>query len=304
MDGLSRFFGSRDDVPEWARFFDADSYRAFLEHVGADLKRRGLMYGIDDGVVEIRRIGAPLKSLGLLNLAQACNLSERDEWPSIVASHFDLIVDADLDSAAGFDDFAAVRPLVKLRLYPPDYAEQGVDLVASRPIPEVIAAVVLDLPQTVRTVTEENLKSWGRSREEIFDLALANVRAGEAPARQDVPLEEGGTLAAYLGDDFFTATHGLLLPEAGAYGSLGGIPHRHALLVHDIADRTVVNALRRLALIAFGMFQEGPGSITPNVYWRRGGTFTLIETRVTATSVTVTPPEAFVTGVLSILAGE
>lgn len=31
MSGLARFFGSRDDVPGWARFFDAGGYRAFLE---------------------------------------------------------------------------------------------------------------------------------------------------------------------------------------------------------------------------------------------------------------------------------
>lgn len=302
VGGLSRFFGSRDDVPEWARFFDARAYRAFLEAVGADLKRRGLMYEIDDGVVEIRRLGVAPRKLGLLNLAQSCNLSDRAEWPGVVAAHFDLIVDADADAA--FDDFASVRSLVKLRLYPPDYAEQGVDLVASRPIPETIAAVVLDLPQTIRTVTADNLAAWGRSCEEILDLALSNVRDAEPPARQELPMEEGGTLTAYLGDDFYVATRALLLPEAGRFGSLVAVPHRHALIVHEISDRHVIHALQRMAVIAFGMFQEGPGSITPNVYWRRDGTFTLIPTKVTATSLTVTPPDAFVIGVLNLLAAE
>lgn len=288
MAELAKFFGSRDDVPEWARFFAADAYRAFLEAVGADLRRRGLMYEIDDGVVEIRRLGAPPKKLGLLNLAQTCNLAERDDWPATVSAHFDLIVNVDPDET--LSDFERARPHVKLRLYPPEYAEQGVDLVASMPIPGVVAAVVLDLPQTIRTVTAKDVKAWGRTREELFALALQNVRAGRAPVRQDLELEEGGTLAAFLDDDFFTATRVLLPAGEGAFGSLVAVPHRHALLVHDIVDRRALVILRRLAVIAFGMFQEGPGSITPNVYWRRAGAFTLIPTKVSSTSVTVTMP--------------
>jgi hypothetical protein len=75
MSLLGRFFGSRDDVPAWARFFPAEDYRAFLEAVEGDLRRRGAQYEMGDGTVRAGPASGPTADYGLLNLAQVCHAS-------------------------------------------------------------------------------------------------------------------------------------------------------------------------------------------------------------------------------------
>ena len=54
---LGRFFGSRDDVPEWARFFEPADFQAFLGAVETEMKRRGYDYEIGDGTLRIQPPG-------------------------------------------------------------------------------------------------------------------------------------------------------------------------------------------------------------------------------------------------------
>ena len=49
------------------------------------------------------------------------------------------------------------------------------------------------------------------------------------------------------------------------------------------------------------MYREGPGSISPHLYWWREGRFAQLPSKVTATSVTFSPPDVFVSEVLDRL---
>lgn len=302
---LKRYFGSRDDVPEWARFFDKSGYRAFLEAVGADLTRRGLAHRIEDGVVEIEGVS---ERCGLLNLAQGCNQSPPEEWTALVARHFDCLLGGDAARAESVRaDFEKAKPLLKVRLYPADTLAEDVRLVHREAFPGVIAALVLDLPETIQSLTPEHVARWGRPAEELFALGIQNVRAEGRPQPEQFGSPEEGLMTALLGDSFFTATHALFLEEiveAGPFGALVAVPHRHAVIAHRIADVSVASALKTLVTMAFGMFQEGPGSISPTVYWWRPGRFVAIPAEVKAKSVTITPPEEFVTEVLNRLGRE
>jgi hypothetical protein len=74
---VGRFFGSRDDVPGWACFFDAEGYRAFLAVLDAEMKRRGLSYELDEGILRLPVPGSDPSEYGLLNLAQLCLAAPR-----------------------------------------------------------------------------------------------------------------------------------------------------------------------------------------------------------------------------------
>jgi hypothetical protein len=86
------------------------------------------------------------------------------------------------------------------------------------------------------------------------------------------------------------------------FGALAAAPHRHAVLYHVIRDRSAIKAINAMIPAAFGMFQEGPGSISPNLYWWQSGRLTLLPSRVTAKSIEFAPPPEFVENVLNRLA--
>ncbi len=310
MSLLGRFFGSRDDVPAWARFFPAGDYRAFLEAVESDLRRRGAPYEMGDGTVRAGPPGGTPADYGLLNLAQVCHATPRAEWPETIAGHFDNAFSSDAEAEAldararSFDD---VRACLKVRLYHPDYrAQVGADHLVHRvPAEGLIETLVYDLPGTVRTVPPDHVKKWGRPPDELFRAGLGNVKAEPRPDRQHLDLGQGASCQAIVGNSFFVASHALFLGDyldgANGFGALVSVPHRHAVLFHPIVDMRVILAINSLIPVTFGMYLEGPGSISDSLYWWKEGRFTRLPSKVSAQSVTFEPPDRFVEEVLNQL---
>jgi len=305
---IGRFFGSRDDVPEWAKFFPPDEYRDFLIAVDDELRRRGLPYELGDGTVQVAPDGGDPGDYGLLNLAQTCHAAERSEWPTTIREHFDNAFRSSRDSEeldAKSGDLNAVRSFLKVRLYHTDYLDQmgGTGLVHRVPADGLIETLVYDLPGSVRTVPPDHVRKWGVEADELFQIGLANVKAEPPPARQTFDVGKGAVLQALVGDSFFTASHALFLEEhlnpLPPFGALLAVPHRHAVLFHPIENMRVIGAVNSMIPITFGMYQEGPGSLSPGLYWWRSGTFTLLPTKVSAQSITFSPPEVFVNDVLN-----
>jgi hypothetical protein len=304
---LGRFFGSRDDVPDWAKFFSLEDYRAFLGAVDEEMRRRQLPFEFGDGTVRVSPPGEEDADYGLLNLAQTCHAAGRNEWPTTIREHFDNAFRSSRDSQeldAKSDRLEAVRGSLKVRLYHTDYLDQMGDggLVHRVPAEGLIETLVYDLPGSVRTVPPDHVRKWGLPTDELFRIGLDNVRAEPAPARQTFDVGKGALIQALVGDSFFTASHVLFLDQhlgpPSAFGALVALPHRHAVLFHPIENMRVIGAVNSMIPIAFGMYQEGPGSLSPGLYWWRSGTLTLLPTKVSAQSITFSPPDAFVKEVL------
>ena len=306
MGVWSRFFGSRDDVPRWACFFAPREYKAFLEAVQSELKRRGKKGRVEDGILVLD--GDAESRYGLSNLAQLCHANRPFEWSSTITEHFDNLEASDReggDLERRIGDFDSVRSLLKIRLYPPDYLDQlgRSGLVFREPAMGVVAALVYDLPSSIRNVLPEHALRWGVDEDELFRVGLKNISVEESPVIEDKNLPEGGEFRILVGDSFFTASRLLLLENyidsPTPYGVVVSVPHRHVVLFHPILDIGVVKAISAMLPVAFGMYQEGPGSISPNLYWFRKGEFMLLPSKVTAKKITFLPPETFVTEVLN-----
>ena len=309
MSQISRFFGSRDDVPDWAKFFAPDDYRAFLEAVDGEMRRRQIPFEFGDGTVHLSPSEADRADYGLLNLAQTCHATGRAEWELTIREHFDNAFRStrdseELDARSGSLD--AVKSCLKVRLYHTDYLAQMGDtgLIHRVPAEGLIETLVYDLPGSVRTVPPDHVDKWGVSEDELFRIGLDNVRSEQPPpVRQQFDVGKGAVLQALVGDSFFTASHILFLEDhvrpASEFGAIVAVPHRHAVLFHPIADMRVIGAVNSMIPIAFGMYQEGPGSLSAGIYWWKAGKLTLLPTKVTAQSISFQPPQEFVDEVLN-----
>jgi hypothetical protein len=304
---LGRFFGSRDDVPDWAKFFSPEDYRAFLGAVDEEMRRRQLPFEFGDGTVRVTPPEQEGADYGLLNLAQTCHAAGRSEWPSTIREHFDNAFRSSRDSEeldARSERLEDIRPSLKVRLYHTDYLDQmgGEGLVHRVPAEGLIETLVYDLPGSVRTVPPDHLRKWGVPTDELFRMGLDNVKGEPPPLRQTFDVGKGAVIQALVGDSFFTASHALFLEQylqpLPAFGALVALPHRHAVLFHPIENMRVIGAVNSMIPIAFGMYQEGPGSLSPGLYWWRAGVLTLLPTKVSAQSITFSPPDVFVKEVL------
>lgn len=285
-------------APEWAPFFSAGQFAIFSTLVESELRGRAIAYTVEDGVVTVGE-GDDARRYGLLNLAQTCARVSPDRWTDLVRGHFDRVFAADHESrllGERIGDFESVRSLLRVRLFPPEVA--GDERVTWSIADGLVAALVFDLPSAIRTVSPAEAQRWAVPLDELRALALQNLSLERAPEREPFDAD-GVTLHAIHGESFFTATHALLLPAANdavlhPHGALVTAPTRHGVIWHPIHDLGVVRAVNALTRIGDGMFREGPGGISPDVYWARGGRWQRIPVELDEGRISVTPPEAFV----------
>jgi len=285
----------------WASFFSAREQAEFLRRIDESLAAQGLLFEVRDGTVHVVLDGKQ-HQFGLLNLAQQCAQSERGEWRGLIDHHFGCVFGTVRDQGevdALVRDFARARPLLKSRLHAREYVETAGGHVAARPLADdLVVALCLDLPTSVRTVGWDEARGWGLTDDALFALALENVRAEEPLHQEHLTIPGDADLTALYGESFFAATHLLMLERylAGSHrdGAVIAVPHRHALLVHPIVDLSVVTAINARNPRARRLYLEGPGSISPHLYWWTPERLVQLPAEMGDDGIEFFPPDEFV----------
>jgi hypothetical protein len=291
--------------PQWARFMSESEWQAFATALEAELVRRAMPYHVDDSVLWGQWGSEEDEALGLTNLAQLCHASDQDNYGDVIASHFDALVAGRGDRAlAGqlASDLTAARPLLRLRLYSRDTFDPDTAQFVLHDVADDLTAVLCyDLPANVVTVTADTLPRWGVPTEELYFQALANQRRVEAAPVEDIDVG-GAIVRAMTGDSYFIASNLLLLRDFvtadAPLGVIAAVPNRHTFLWHVITDASTLRALDAMVVMAANLHNEGPGAISPNLYWWRDDTMRTLPTRETEEHYEFVPPDDFVDEVL------
>lgn len=291
-------------VPAWANFFAPGQYQTFVELVAAHFAKHKRPFEMGDGVVHVDDASLGGKQqLGLLNLGQLCARNPPREWSSIVDDHFRTLAQSRNEQQVleqRLTDFQRVEELLAVRLWPRGYLREldETKILHRSDLPGTITALVFDLPSAIRNVSPEEASGWGRDVDELFEIGLANVKENCIPDVSEEDLGEGVTLTLFADESFFVASHALLLEEhsesIGSFGTLLGVPHRHVMLTYPINDLRVIPAINRMIPIIAGMERDGPGSISPMLYWYQNGDYTELPYRVENKTLQFAPPEDFV----------
>lgn len=178
-------------------------------------------------------------------------VSARDKALDQVVAHvFESVVDEERDQ--DFSDVAPkLLPLVRNRSHtfnmrldkdrPAEFLAGGIQPLAEH----LCVLVAVDQPASIAPVTEQQLQLWGKSFEEILDVAVSNLRAKSTSnfERQD----DGFFLSRW--DDQYDASR-LLLPELFQQLPLVGAPvaivvSRRCIAVAGADDTLALNAMAR-----------------------------------------------------------
>lgn len=157
-------------------------------------------------------------------------------------------------------------------------------------------ALVSHRPEGQRPVDPDELVTWGLARDESFHLASANVRAGALPTVTAHSPAAGAELLFISGPNPDVSAHALWLddlvgrlPPAGA---LLAVPHRRAVLAHRLERWDhAVEAVNLLLLMGHSAWAQGPGPVSPGLYWWRDGGFTSLGGTVDGDAIGFDPPE-------------
>ncbi|MEV0977445.1 immunity 49 family protein [Streptomyces sp. NPDC049915] len=238
-----------------------------VDHLGA---------GHDDIVVTGTDVLHSGRRSPLTTLAQRCRDIPEEQWPELVRQHF-----ARLENASrGDEDAEELLRGTRLRLLPDDaFPEEAAGSFRYvRPVADgLLAALALDTPESVRILHDGDVARV--DAEQLWAAGRANLLA-EPVRHEEVRTAAGAVLHSVYGDSHFVASRALALPELvrevtgrdlPEAGALVAVPTRHLLAFHPIADGTVVDAVNDLGSYALGACQDGPGSLTPRLYWWHRG---------------------------------
>lgn len=296
--------GPASDSPSsgssWAAFFSRDQIERFNQIVLAYFDSQDITVTLDDGVVTSIQEG--LGPYGLQNLAQLCAQAPQEKWQAIIKAHFDNLRRGQAEAAEigeKIDDLDRIKPHLAVRIYPENtFGEMArEDLIYQKDLEGTLTVLVFDLPSTIRTVSRRLTSGWGKSNGELFQIGIENLRRKIDIDHEKVMMSDEVHLNAYIGESYYVAAYSLILEEhgeaLGRYGALVGIPHRHMLLTYPINDIQVLQAVNGFLMALPKLFQEGPGSITPNLYWYRQGGFLHLPYAYHGDEVRFSPPQAF-----------
>jgi len=290
------------NVPEWASFFKENEYSEFLKSIDDYFANRKINYGLSDGMLTLDADDFGCNSLGLTNVAQVCKQDAPKNYKEIVSAHFDSMIRAhqfDTGFKQIVHDYDKIQQYIAVRLYPIDYpAAIGKDLTIGKEFSEgIYAMLVFDLPDSIINIQPEQALKWNKTFDELFETGIENIRRKYPLEISEQKFKEFN-IWLVLGDHFFAPNivfdlnnHSKLV---GSKGSLVGIPHRHSVIIYPIEDIKVVEAVNQLIPTIYGMFEEGPGSISNNIFWYKDGNFQHLPYKVTDNKLQFFPPENFV----------
>ncbi|MFC8719468.1 hypothetical protein [Kitasatospora sp. NPDC057198] len=175
---------------------------------------------------------------------------------------------------------------------------------------DLLVGLALDGPESVRVLDDRDVAGFGWG--ELSAAGRANLLA-EPVDYQTIDLPEGAVLHLLGHPESVFAASKLLVfeeavraaggPELPDEGVLLVAPNRHNLVFYPLADGHVGEAVNSLAMFAQGAYEDGPGRLSPRVFWWRAGELLSIthfdpETR----TASIVPPEELM-GIIRRLAG-
>ncbi|MCT9093438.1 DUF1444 domain-containing protein [Streptomyces sp. ASQP_92] len=230
------------------------------------------------------------RRFGLGNLAAVCHNEPRGPrvWPELIRKHVAMVLRT-MDAPSALDTMPPEQ--IRAQLYPRVISGDGLDPqsfgYARSVAPGLYEILALDLPESVMMLTDEALEPLG-TLPDLREQALRNLRELPVEAHETVRGDDGTRFEIVVGDSFYTASRVLALetvvrevtgsglpPE----GALVAMPFRHQLAFHVIRDSGMVLALNAMASFAAAGYEDTPGSISPYVYWWRGGVLTQLSDR-------------------------
>ena len=289
-------------APAWARMLGDNGFHKFTRQIQSYFEARAIPVALDSASGVITPQSGALghgSTLGLQNVAQKCARADQESWQAIIAEHFDVLFEKGTQvNAVSIEQlsFEAARGHIRARLYAEEVLKKTPTMM-QRPLVEgLIEALVLDMPQAVRSLTRVEALRWNIPEDELFMLGRQNLGASGFLDETKAALP-GNTLHMLSGDPFYAASHLLVLEryitEPMPHGMVVSVPKRDVILAHYIRNIGVLEAISGMLQVTVSMYEEGPGSLSPNLYWYRNGAFSNLAYTLTAGSFNLLPSSDF-----------
>jgi hypothetical protein len=219
------------------------------------------------------------EQVSLTNVAQKCAKANTNEWETIISTNLDQILEAEEQAKHLIDqtDLSGAHDYLSIRIMEDNDSTQCPSIVSRVDLPGTRSILVLDFPTMNLLLPNVKLQSWGVTSEEAFNIAFQNIKNKYDCFKEVKELKNGEKIYGFTADHSFVTSSVLHLEDLpdciGKHGALVGIPTRTKMLCYPINDEKVAEVVRDFMPAVYFAFKEGPGSITPFMYYYHGGKY-------------------------------
>ncbi|PKL93046.1 MAG: hypothetical protein CVV21_01490 [Candidatus Goldiibacteriota bacterium HGW-Goldbacteria-1] len=213
---------------------------------------------------------------GLENVAQIYHQADENEKDIIIAGHFDKIFTSEKEEKIikkNISDYEKIKSYLAVRIVPNDYLERigKENAIFREDLTGTYTMLVFDLPSKSMSIKPESAKKWKKDTSELIKSGIENTII-KYPAEVSKRIILNDLVMWYLlGGEIFTTTNIFKLDRykgcVGKHGALVIVPNRHAIITYPINNKGVLKAVNVLIPMAKKMYDEGPGSISSELYW-------------------------------------
>lgn len=274
----------------WRTFLEPGQQHLLIKLFTRALQSRGITSAfVDHEDAFVAVVDGERTVFQLDNLAQKCHTVPLDSWRDVIAEH----LDRDLGTFTLPDDFTVAQEHLRVKLY--DARSVGdLPVVAREVATGLLKVVVYDTPNSSHGFFHDQLVTWGVDADTAFTTAESATRAEYAPTITEVHGTPGTPLmllATSSGNAY--ATSGVLWLNdyftVGPLGAIVAIPCEAVQIVAPLLKKPRVEAVHQLLMDMIKpthqWFQDGPESVSSELYWWQGGTLTQIEHSSTRFSI-------------------
>lgn len=306
-------------VPSWASFLSLAQWRSLLHAVDRDLRVRGLVARFQGDHFVAALPDGEVAQVGLFNLAGRCRGADVELHHALARAHFDALlgpVSAPCADRLGEVAYADVAPKLFAHLYRADSIGDARDGVVARPLCEgLLTALAVDLGDVIVSLPADLPARWGRSEDELFRVALANVER-QRVSRETFPSHEFPGVVIAGRDHMVTSQVHFLGNHLGRRypaGAIVGLPARSmifAIPLRNGADAAAMERLTRAVTTGLDLL-EGVATepmfadqrFSPELYWWCDGALRLLPAAKTSAGPAVMPPDELMSALLGVGGG-
>lgn len=292
---------SNVEVPEWASFFNQREYKEFLKAIERCFYEKNIVYTIDDQTLSAEPNDFGFGQMGLKNVAQVCGQTDISFYQKTVNEHFDTLLRTcvfDKEFGEIKNDYEQIKEYLGVRLYPHGYfAQVGLHNTIGKDFSgNIYAAIVYDTPDSIESVSASDAEKWGKSVDDLFETGIKNIwsKYGVQLSEEEI---EGFNIWFAQAEHFFTPNivfdKETLKDLSGREGLLIGLPHRHAAILYPVNDALAADFIDSLIMVVNNMYNEGPGSLSNNIFWYKDGYFENLPYEIEDGAIVLSPPESF-----------
>jgi uncharacterized protein YtpQ (UPF0354 family) len=255
-------------------------YETILDFAISALKQNNEILSIKEGAIFIKNPTNPAEEMQcyLDNLVRRCKGEDKSEWQMVVNQHFARLNVDPHKAKYIFKDFDYAEPMIKFVVRHERMFDAISDIVHRVDLPETGTFLVLDTDESFRYIRKDDIKEWGKTEAELFEIAARNVAAEEMHVGEILWREQFEAYTFFSGD--FSASYIVELEKnaesaIGKYGAVVAIPTKGSAIVHPINGHTALPFIVSFYDALQSFFTEDQVPISDKYYWYYDGRFEL-----------------------------